>query len=85
MTELKPCPFCGGAADLVEDDHGGRLVFYVQCQRDGCDAAAGTSPFRRTPAIEAWNRRTYVFDEAKNYTSDEVETLMREVLKGKPT
>jgi hypothetical protein len=31
MNELKPCPFCGNEADLIEDE-----VFSIQCRTEGC-------------------------------------------------
>ncbi|MHA4940208.1 Lar family restriction alleviation protein [Enterobacter hormaechei] len=33
---LLPCPFCGGAASVVDN----RLGFYVKCSDDDCDAIA---------------------------------------------
>ena len=59
MSELKPCPFCGGEADspvataFTRDGTG--YEFYVQC--DKCCAKADF--FYNTPdeATAAWNRR----------------------------
>lgn len=55
MTELKPCPFCGGKAELVSS-----IESWVRCKDCGamtkmkaCDAGA----------IEEWNRR--VNDDTK--------------------
>ena len=50
-AELKPCPFCGGKAEMVsdfDDEH------YVYCT--GCKGGWKTM---ETPeeAAEAWNRR----------------------------
>ena len=48
MTELKPCPFCGGEAKLSSN---GKEVVCLGCEALGpfCDTEA--------EAIEAWNRR----------------------------
>jgi hypothetical protein len=65
-TDLKPCPFCAGAA-ILEDE---RLIFVVRCT--GCGACVlgkrapepeedlpdgHWEPFRQS-AIDCWNRRT---------------------------
>ena len=63
MSDLKPCPFCGGEAkDVVKRK---RRIFeaFVQCRK--CNAKSGvmlTEPFEKwnramEEAIEAWNRR----------------------------
>lgn len=49
MTEIKPCPFCGGQGELQ-----GKRTFYVECKV--CDVR--TDKYARPKfAIEAWNRR----------------------------
>lgn len=61
MTELKPCPFCGGTAELIQ----------TKCLTNGCvlyhvfhyDLKCHTNGIRtenmatQEGAIEAWNRR----------------------------
>ena len=55
MDELRPCPFCGGEAELYEDVGG----YSVDCTVCG----AGTSyfgkglPDAKGRAVAAWNRR----------------------------
>ena len=53
--ELKPCPFCGGEAEIQFGacDYN---VYQVVCTNDGCNAMNGWDD---TPeqAAEAWNRR----------------------------
>lgn len=52
MTDLKPCPFCGGKAELITPHDGSRP--YVMCVSNFC-----TSPQKTTlEAFIAWNTRT---------------------------
>ena len=65
VSELLPCAFCGGEAQIVGDE---RYGFCVVCAASDCTVAMGESYDRdampdhqfRTPddAIAAWNRRT---------------------------
>ena len=60
MIELKPCPFCGGKAELnvdpeaIVDIEGRRWAFTVSCNR--CCAVSGLA-YLPEKAVEAWNRR----------------------------
>ena len=51
MTNLLPCPFCGGNASIPESYPYHHLVFCTSCgcKTDICDTEA--------EAIAAWNRR----------------------------
>ena len=57
MTELKPCPFCGGKANLVVR-HNQTLTwirYYVKCER----CVATTANYEKPEhATGNWNRRT---------------------------
>lgn len=48
--ELKPCPFCGGEAELDSDD----LCYWVNCKK--CGASVDTSYIEEDVAKE-WNKR----------------------------
>lgn len=50
MSELKPCPFCGGEAWLVM----GSCGYMVEC---GACHIFGAIRGTKEEAIEAWNRR----------------------------
>jgi Lar family restriction alleviation protein len=56
VRELKPCPFCGGAAisGMTLDNMG-----YAMCASDSCWGMAGYLP-TEAEAIAAWNRRSGV-------------------------
>ena len=64
MTELKPCPFCGGIPKKIDTFNvaaGHKLNFaYVECSHCGASARpyheSITKNFEER-AIEAWNRR----------------------------
>ena len=51
MSELKPCPFCGGEADWFWDGINQR--WQIHCE----DCTAVISCDGLEDAIEAWNRR----------------------------
>lgn len=51
MTELKPCPFCGGIAEVV--GHRRSINGWVECSV--CHSS--TDFMDKTRAIEVWNRR----------------------------
>ena len=56
--KLKPCPFCGGKAELMSYTLFGRQVWFVTCGGMGCDVVPETAD-RYTPqkAAEVWNKR----------------------------
>lgn len=60
-ASLKPCPFCGGRAELVDDERrdseGALTVYLIGCA--DCDALMGNFKNFETPAevAEEWNQR----------------------------
>ena len=61
-TELKPCPFCGGQAELRKTL--GRENYFARC-KNMCAITCGRHningkwrPISQNEAIELWNRRT---------------------------
>lgn len=86
MTELKPCPFCGGEARLCHPKGYGITLGSVKCNSCGGSTESFTDD---DSAIEAWNTRptpwhtgtpteegwylvafTYNHDEGVRYTTD---------------
>ena len=57
--KLKPCPFCGGKAELrINVSFYGENIYGISCLTEGCIANTMTENFsRKIDAIEAWNRR----------------------------
>lgn len=54
-TELKPCPFCGGEAELSVSEDG---YANVSCKKPLCRGWACCWNYnRKKEAITAWNRR----------------------------
>lgn len=54
--QLKPCPFCGGAALLMHGGPGNNFVGCTQCK-------ATTDDGSKERAIAAWNRRVDTADD----------------------
>lgn len=60
--KLKPCPFCGGKAKIVEDEwygSNGRSISYtVRCDNISCDMESSTGYVDdEERAIKKWNTR----------------------------
>lgn len=54
MMELKPCPFCGGEAEVINNGY----FVDVSCKDMNCRGYADILSCKTTKeAIEAWNRR----------------------------
>ena len=52
--KLKPCPFCGGEAKLINILNYYGDIYWVKCEE--CNAET-PSDFEKDEAIAAWNRR----------------------------
>ena len=50
-AKLKPCPFCGGHATLIYDNHEG---YQIYC--DDCDIMTDID-YDKDKIIDAWNKR----------------------------
>lgn len=61
MEKLKPCPFCGGKAQLDNIDNGNNGWWYsVVCSKPMCRCGVFNtdySYYNVKDATEAWNRR----------------------------
>lgn len=55
-TELKPCPFCGGKAEIIEAAWCGKYECYVSCTV--CRVTQTHYLRSKRVAISEWNRRT---------------------------
>ena len=55
MTELKPCPFCGGEAELVHPRGG---TYIVGCSNEDCPIWCGLAFNTKEHAVKFWNTRT---------------------------
>ena len=67
MSELKPCPFCGGEARTSSKDYGDTHYWRVFCDTPSC-AMCMTSVFHsEAEAIEAWNTRADDYRHAAEY------------------
>lgn len=52
--KLKPCPFCGGDAEMQQGKYQGLSIFYVSCR--GCGAQTDHK-YAEEFAAELWNER----------------------------
>ena len=58
MSELKPCPFCGGEAEEGWGDNGeGFGEYYIGCSNDQCEIDPSITYDNKKSATEAWNTR----------------------------
>ena len=69
--KLKPCPFCGGEAEIVEDRLYGEDYYAGRCK--SC-AATSIFEFTKEEAVDKWNRRNYPEkQDSSNLTYADVE------------
>lgn len=57
MTEIKPCPFCGGKAELITTAYGLAEKYSVQCKKKNCRGRTRKPVGAKHVAIGEWNRR----------------------------
>ena len=53
--KLKPCPFCGGKAKILNEYSVGFEAYYAWCENCRYSSSIYDD---KTDAVEAWNRRT---------------------------
>ena len=53
--KLKPCPFCGGIADVVRIEKWEKVIFFATCLYCGAEMPRNSRTV--IEAAEAWNRR----------------------------
>ena len=70
MEELKPCPFCGGEAILLEDWKDGNFI--VGCANNDCIARLSGIPSfdNAEQAVKAWNTRAERTCKKRNHDTD---------------
>lgn len=51
VLDVKPCPFCGGRAELIRYDNGSCAVVCIQCK------SAGPEGYDEKYPIKKWNER----------------------------
>ena len=73
MSELKPCPMCGGNGNLISAD--GRARFHVQCASMDCRCRT-LAYVDVDDAIAAWNRRASGWISVEDGLPDEDETVI---------
>ena len=59
MTELKPCPFCGGEARISEKivEYNGKRINEYMCYCSSCFCSTPPFPIK-DDAINVWNKRS---------------------------
>lgn len=71
MTKLKPCPFCGGKAILVDDQR------VIMCDNDFCDATMGQNRILSDErVVRSWNTRQQSLNQASQEDKDKIATLI---------
>lgn len=70
MTELLPCPFCGGKAEIMHNWQLTQSNVFVKCGYCGCQTVGFFPVFDRSildDVIAIWNRRTCSSSEVKKW------------------
>ena len=88
--KLKPCPFCGGAAEIkhVGNEHTKKRSVHIDCSTFGCTvqirvaAITQSHNWCKEKAIEKWNTRatpagTIITDKNRNRPPDDERAFYR--------
>lgn len=82
MSELLPCPFCGGEAEIKQTEYG---WFYPACTNWSCSCNWCEAYKTEAEAVEAWNTRAWtVADNDAEIPGDVTEGLFRDLMKSDP-
>lgn len=66
MEKLKPCPFCGGKAEmLINEYNDSRKEYLVACAE--CDGMVERWRETEEEAVEQWNRRVSDKEDSNNH------------------
>ena len=66
MTQLKPCPLCGGKAEmLINKYNDSRKEYLVACAE--CDGMVERWRETEEEAVEQWNRRVSDKEDSNNH------------------
>ena len=55
-NKLKPCPFCGGEAEIIEVKDNPPETIAIQC-KSGCGVSVHHKWMEENVLVEAWNTR----------------------------
>lgn len=55
-NELRPCPFCGGEAEIIEVKDNPPETIAIQC-KSGCGVSVRHKWMEENVLVEAWNNR----------------------------
>ena len=76
IEKLKPCPFCGGEAEVRKFTE---TKFFVQCFFVQCKSCLiGTTFKSEHEAVKVWNRRYTVFSKLKKVVREWLKNWLKD-------
>lgn len=72
---LKPCPFCGGEAEIIASPHSlHKMAYTPRCKDRSCCGRTVKKWVELDTAVYAWNRRPRKISKADAEDFDKIET-----------
>lgn len=72
VAHLRPCPFCGGPAEITNPTHRGHghrpMMRHVGCTNHQCAGWLGVRGYDLPGLVEAWNRRALLAPSGEKET-----------------